>query len=96
MEDKLYCIYIATNPHNTVLYTGVTSNLPRRMWEHKSKLVEGFTKKYNVIKLVYYEVCDTPYNAIEREKKIKGLLRSKKIALVNSMNPTWKDLADEL
>ena len=85
-----------TNKLNRVLYTGVTSDLKRRAYEHKSKLIEGFTNKYNVDKLVYYEVFDDIYNAITREKQIKGGSRQKKIDLIISMNPGWKDLYNEL
>jgi putative endonuclease len=82
-----------TNKGNRVLYTGVTNDLQRRVYEHKNKLVKGFTKKYNVIKLVFYEVCNDIESAILREKQIKGWLRTKKIALVESMNPEWRDLS---
>jgi putative endonuclease len=75
-----------TNKNNTVLYTGVTNNLHKRVYEHKEKLVEGFTKKYNVVKLVYYEIFDDPENAIAREKQIKAGSRQKKLDLINSMN----------
>ena len=94
--NKQYNIYIMTNEHNTVLYTGVTSNLKKRVYEHKKKLISGFTKKYSTNKLVYYETFDDAYNAIVREKKIKGGSRKKKIDLINSMNPKWKDLYDEI
>jgi putative endonuclease len=94
--EKLYCVYIMTNPRNTVLYTGVTGNLQRRCYEHKQKLVEGFTKKYNVNKLVYYEVCRDPETAIQREKQIKTGSREKKLLLINGMNSEWRDLYDEL
>lgn len=93
--DRQYCIYILTNQNNTVLYAGVTNNLPRRIYEHKTKLVEGFTKRYNLEKLVYYEVFDQIENAILREKQIKGGSRAKKVALINSMNPKWSDLSLE-
>ncbi|MBW4563326.1 MAG: GIY-YIG nuclease family protein [Mojavia pulchra JT2-VF2] len=85
-----------TNKHNSVLYTGVTNDLQRRIYEHKSKLVEGFTKKYNITKLVYYEIFEDAYTAISREKQIKAGSRQKKIDLVNSFNKEWKDLYDEL
>ena len=85
-----------TNKRNTVLYTGVTSNLLKRVYEHKNKVIKGFTSKYNIIKLVYYEVFNDMYNAIAREKQIKGGSRQKKIDLVNSMNPGWKDLYPDL
>ena len=85
-----------THAHNTVLYTGVTNNLARRVYEHKNGLGGVFTKKYNVCKLVYYEVGDNIHSAIAREKQIKGGSRQKKIDLVNSMNPKWKDLYEEI
>ena len=96
MQYKQSYIYILTNKNNTVLYTGVTSDLKRRVYEHKQKFVKGFTSKYNVDKLVYFEVFDDVYNAITREKQIKGGSRQKKIDLINSMNETWKDLYDEI
>ena len=89
------CIYIMTNKYNKVLYTGVTSKLLRRITEHKEKVVEGFTSKYNITKLVYYEEYATMEEAIAREKQIKGGSRQKKIDLIKSKNPEWKDLYDE-
>ncbi len=83
-----------TNKHNTVLYTGVTSDLKKRIYEHKKKMVPGFTEKYNIDKLVYYETFDNAYGAITREKKIKGSSRQKKINLIRSLNPNWDDLYD--
>jgi len=94
--EKQYYIYIITNTRNTVLYTGVTSDLKKRVYEHKSKLVSGFTKKYNIIKLVYYEIFNDIYNAILREKQIKGGSRQKKINLIHKMNPNWQDLYEDL
>lgn len=94
--EKQYYIYIITNTRNTVLYTGVTSDLKKRVYEHKYKLVSGFTKKYNIIKLVYYEIFNDIYNAILREKQIKGGSRQKKINLINKMNPNWQDLYEDL
>ncbi len=94
--SKKYYLYIITNTYNTVLYTGVTNDLQRRVYEHKSKLIHGFTKKYNVTKLVYYEIFDDSYAAISREKQIKAGSRQKKIDLVNSINLEWKDLYNEL
>ncbi len=94
--DKQYHIYIMTNKHNTVLYTGVTSNLMRRVFEHKEKLVEGFTKKYNLVKLIYYEVSEDIESAILREKQIKAGSRRKKIDMVNSINREWSDLFEKL
>jgi len=96
MKRELHpCIYIMTNEYKTVLYTGVTSNLLRRVSEHKDKMVSGFTSKYKVIKLVYYENYPTMPEAIVREKQIKGGSRQKKIDLINSMNPKWKDLYED-
>ncbi len=89
---KNYCIYILTNKNNTVLYVGVTNNLTRRIWEHKSQLIEGFSKKYNANKLVYHESFDNPSDAIKREKQLKAGSRKKKIDLINKFNPEWKDL----
>ena len=85
-----------TNKINTVLYTGISRDLIKRAYEHKQKMVEGFTKKYNVNKLVYYEMFDDPENAIVREKQIKAGSREKKIALIKKVNPQWKDLYDEI
>lgn len=85
-------IYILTNKNNNVLYTGVTSNLVKRIWEHKNKIVNGFTYKYQVNKLVYYEFFETMENAICREKQIKAGSRQKKIDLINKFNSEWKDL----
>ena len=89
-------VYILTSTRNTVLYTGVTSNLQRRIFEHRSKLVQGFTKKYNCTRLVYYEIHDDIESAIAREKQIKAGSREKKLALINAMNPTWADLYETL
>ena len=94
MRNKQYCVYIMTNKTNNVLYTGVTGDLERRVFEHKNKLLKGFTSKYNVNKLVYYEVTGDIFSAINREKQIKGGSRKKKIDLVNSINKEWKDLAE--
>jgi len=91
-----YYVYIMTNKNNSVLYTGITNDLKRRVFEHKEKLVNGFTKKYNVSKLIYYEIFEDPENAILREKKIKAGSRQKKIDLINGMNIQWKDLYGEL
>lgn len=82
-----------TNKSKT-LYTGVTNDSQRRVFEHKNKLIAGFTKKYNITRLVYYEVTNDVKSAIIREKQIKGWLRSKKIALIESVNPQWKDLSE--
>jgi len=95
MYKKEYCVYIMTNAHNTVLYTGVTNNLQRRVQEHTSGAGGGFTKKYNVNKLVYFECGGDVNIAIAREKQIKAGSRKKKTDLINSMNPEWKDLFEE-
>jgi len=89
---KEYCVYIMTNRYNNVLYTGVTNDLKRRVSEHKEKIAEGFTKRYRVDKLVYYEVFESINDAIDREKQIKGGSRMKKIKLVDDMNEEWMDL----
>ena len=90
--DKHYYVYIMANKGDSVLYTGVTSNLKQRVYQHKEKLVAGFTKKYNVNKLIYYEIFADIRNAIDREKQIKSGSREKKIDLVEGKNPEWKDL----
>jgi putative endonuclease len=94
--QKQYFVYILTNKRHTVLYTGVTSDLKRRVYQHRMKLLAGFTSRYNVNKLVYYEVADNPEAAISREKQIKGGSRAKKIALINGMNPQWADLYETI
>ena len=91
---KEYYVYIITNRSRT-LYTGVTNDLMRRVYEHKNKLVPGFTSKYNIQYLVYYESTSSIHAALEREKQIKGWRREKKIALIHSMNHDWKDLSEE-
>lgn len=96
MQEKQYCMYIATNQRNTVLYTGVSGQLPERMFQHKEHRVLGFSKQYNIEKLVYYEVFQNPYDAIAREKVVKGWTRKKKIDLVNSKNSDWRDLSSSL
>jgi len=93
---RTYFVYIMTNEYNTVFYTGVTNDLVRRVFEHKEGLIEGFTKKYNVKKLVYFEIFGDVYEAIAREKQIKGGSRKKKYGLVRSFNSRWKDLIGEL
>ncbi|MBR3803673.1 MAG: GIY-YIG nuclease family protein [Clostridia bacterium] len=84
-----------TNCNNKVLYTGVTNNLERRVYEHKNGTVEGFTKRYNVHKLVWFDCTSDIYSAIGKEKQIKGWTRAKKNALIKEMNPTWRDLSDD-
>ena len=92
---KQPCVYILTN-HSKTLYIGVTSNIQRRVWEHKEKLLEGFTKKYNIDKLVYYEFFEDMPTAIAREKQLKGWTRKKKIVLIEKENAEWFDLYDGL
>jgi len=91
LMDKKYWVYIATNRSNT-LYTGITNDLARRMYEHRHKLVRGFTEKYNINKLIYYQEFNRPQDAISAEKRIKGWTRKKKIELIKSINPAFEDL----
>ena len=93
---RQYCVYIVTNKSNRVLYTGVTNDLRRRIYEHKHKLVKGFTSRYNIMKLVYYDMTQDVHEAINREKQIKAGSRKKKIDLIEGMNPEWRDLAQDL
>ena len=93
---RQFAVYILTNQGSTVLYTGVTRDLKRRVFEHRQGLVEGFTKRYHAKKLVWYEVTDSPYSAISREKQIKAGSRAKKLALIDAMNAGWRDLYDEI
>jgi putative endonuclease len=96
IDDRQYYVYILANVHHTVLYTGVTNHLQRRVLEHKDGKGSEFTKKYHVTKLVYYEAGDDINVAIAREKQIKAGSRNKKIELINSLNPEWKDLSEEM
>ena len=89
----MYFVYILSNWDDSVLYIGVTGNLTRRLYEHRNKLADGFTKQYNVHKLVYYEHTNDVYSAISREKQLKNWSRSKKISLIERMNPEWRDLS---
>ena len=92
MEEKTYYIYAMTNWNNEVLYIGMTSNLEKRLYEHKQKLVEGFTEKYNVNKLVYFETTNCAQSAVERERQLKGWTRKKKDQLIEAVNPHWEEL----
>ena len=94
--EKQYFIYIVTNKNHSVLYAGVTNDLKRRVYEHKNKLADGFTKKYNIDKLVFYEIYNDVNEAILREKQIKGGSRAKKVKLIEEMNNQWRDLYDQL
>ena len=95
-RDKPYCIYILTNRTNKVMYVGMTNDLQRRIREHKGRMIEGFTKKYNVDKLVYFEESSDVLSTIAREKEIKKWRREKKNQLVATINPEWKELASSL
>jgi putative endonuclease len=96
VRAKHYCVYILTNRHHTVLYTGVTNDLLRRIDEHKTKAARGFTARYAVDQLVYMETYETPQEAIDREKQIKAGSRRKKIQLIEAANPKWRDLSEDL
>lgn len=93
MQDKQYFVYILMNKWDTVSYVGVTSNLEKRLFEHKNKLADGFTKKYNVNKLVYFETTPEIYSALEREKQIKRWSRKKKVDLIKTSNKNFEDLS---
>ncbi|MBN1523163.1 MAG: GIY-YIG nuclease family protein [Spirochaetales bacterium] len=96
MFEKSGYVYIITNKNNTVLYTGVTSELVQRIFQHKSKMIKGFSEKYNVTKLVYYEAFTNIFDAISREKQIKAGSRRKKIELIQKINPGWDDLYETI
>jgi len=96
MYEKKGYVYILFNKRNGTLYTGVTSNLIKRIYEHKNKMTKGFTSRYGVDKLGYYEESDSIVSAIEHEKKIKGGSRKSKLALIESVNPEWNDLYDTI
>ena len=94
-REHRYFVYVLTNKNDRVMYVGMTNDLERRLYEHKNKMLEGFTKKYNVSKLVYFEETSDVWAAIAREKEIKKWRRGKKDDLVNAANPNWKDLSAE-
>ena len=94
--EKLPCVYILTNKPLGTLYIGVTSNLPQRIWQHKNKVTKGFTEKYSLNKLVWYEVHEEMMSAIEREKTLKAWRREWKIRIIEEMNPLWRDLYVDL
>ncbi len=94
--NKQPAVYILASKYRGTLYTGVTSNLVQRVWQHKSKLLPGFTVKYSIDRLVYFELTESMTGAIEREKQIKGGSRVRKISLIEGMNPEWRDLYPEL
>ena len=95
MGTKTYYVYIMTNKHNTTLYTGVTNDLMRRLHEHRTGIGSSFTRRYKITKLVYYEITDDVRAAITREKQIKAGSRKKKNDLIDSLNPDWRDLAED-
>lgn len=94
--SKYYCVYILANRRSGALYIGVTSDLPTRIWQHKNKQVLGFTARYGVDKLVYYETCDSAESAIQREKQMKKWNREWKMQLIEEENPEWRDLYKEI
>lgn len=96
MKKDQFFVYIMTKERNSTFYTGVTSNLPERVWKHKNGTLGGFTEKYDVKNLVYYEVFDDPENAIKREKQLKKWHRTWKMRVIEEMNPEWKDLYDDI
>jgi putative endonuclease len=96
MAQREFCVYIMTNINHTTLYTGVTNNLARRVLEHKNHIIKGFSDKYNLEFLVFYEVTDDIRAAILKEKQIKGGSRKKKIELINKLNPEWRDLFEDI
>jgi len=96
MNNKSYFVYILSSGRNGTLYIGVTSNLVKRIWEHKNQLIDGFTKKYEIHHLVYYEIHENPESAITREKQIKKWNRSWKIRMIEELNPEWKDLYSKI
>lgn len=96
MEQKKYYVYILAKARNSTFYVGVTSNLQKRIWEHKNETADGFTKKYGIKTLVYYEVFEDPENAIKREKRLKKWNRGWKMEIIEQMNPEWNDLYQEI
>jgi putative endonuclease len=95
-SEKFSSVYILCSKRNSTLYIGVTKNLPKRIYEHKAKLADSFTKKYNIDKLVYYECFDLIIDAIKREKTLKHYKREAKLELIESFNPSWNDLYQEI
>ncbi|WP_375340874.1 GIY-YIG nuclease family protein [Candidatus Dehalogenimonas loeffleri] len=96
MREKTFTVYIMASELNTVIYIGVTSNLKQRVYQHKAKLADGFTSRYNINKLVYYETCPQAEGAITREKQLKSWSRKRKNDLIEKFNPEWRDLYDEI
>ena len=96
MNKKYYYVYILAKARNSTFYVGMTSDLKKRVWEHKKEVVDGYTRKYGVKSLVYYEIFDDPENAIRREKRLKRWNRTQKMRAIEEMNPDWKDLYDTI
>ena len=96
MHQKQYFVYIMAKGRNSTFYVGMTSDLPKRVWEHKTGIADGFTRKYGIKNLVYYEVFDDPENAIKREKRLKKWTRAWKMKTIEEMNTNWKDLYEEI
>jgi len=96
MDNKQYYVYILTKARNSTFYVGVTSDLKKRVWEHKNGVADGFTKKYNIKMLVYYEAFDAPEQAIKREKRLKRWNRAWKMKVIEEMNPNWDDLYEDI
>ncbi len=94
--DRLPAVYLLTNKPNGTLYTGVTSDLPKRIWQHRNKAMKGFSARYNLTKMVYFELCEDMYQAISREKQIKAGSRQSKIKLIERNNPDWRDLYEDI
>jgi len=94
--EKIFAVYILASHRNGTLYTGITSNLPKRVWEHREGVADGFTKQYGIKTLVWYEVCGDPVSAITREKQIKAWKRGWKLKLIEAKNPEWRDLYSEI
>lgn len=95
-EDKKFYVYILAKERNSTFYVGVTSNLPKRIYEHKTEVADGFTKQYNIKKLVYFEVFDNAENAIKREKRLKKWNRPWKMRIIEEINPNWDDLYEQI
>ena len=96
MGDKKFYVYILTKARNSTFYVGMTSDLPKRIWEHKHEVADGFTKKYSIKNLVYYEIFDDVENAIKREKRLKKWNRAWKIKVIEEQNPNWDDLYETI
>lgn len=96
MQEKKYFVYILAKERNSTFYVGMTSNLQKRIWEHKNEVADGYTKKYGIKALVYFEIFDDPETAIRREKRLKKWNRAWKIKIIEQMNPEWRDLYEDI